>query len=45
MDGEAVTVDSDALHDITTCNVPIGDKGFVNGYLEQKMKKITRGFD
>ena len=32
-------------HGITVCNVPIGEEGFVKGYLEQKKNKITRGFD
>ena len=43
-DSEVVTVDGNTLHNITTCNVPIGDKGFAKGYLEQKTNKITRAF-
>ena len=45
LNGKAVTADSNAFHGIMTCNVPIGEEGFIKGYLVQKMTKITRGFE
>ena len=44
--GAAVTGDDgQPLHDITVCNVPVGSRKFVEGYLEQKKTKIVKGFD
>ena len=45
LNGEAVISDGDAFHGIRTCNVPIGEEGFVKGYFRQKMTKITRGIE
>ena len=36
--------DSEPLHGMTVCNVPVGSKGFVEGYLDQRQAKIQRGF-
>ena len=44
-DGKTGTLDGNALPGITVFNVPIGEEGFVKGYLEQKKNKITWGFD
>ena len=43
--GDVVTVNSTALHGITTCNVPIGAEEFVKGYLEQQIIRIISGSD
>ena len=40
-DGKTGTLDGNALPGITVFNVPIGEEGFVKGYLEQKKNKIT----
>jgi len=44
-DGDAVAIDGNAFHGITTCNVPIGKEGFVQGYLEQIKNRITSRFE
>ena len=40
-DGNAVTLNGNALHGITACNMTIGKEGFVKGYLEQQENRIT----
>ena len=44
-DGEEVRVNGELARGMTVCNVPIGTEEFVLGYLEQKLKKILKGYD
>ena len=32
------------IYGMTVCNVPAGSREFIKGYLEQRMKKKTKGY-
>jgi len=42
--GEEVRSFGELARGMTVCNVPIGSEEFVRGYLQQKLKKIQKGF-
>ncbi|EJK51883.1 hypothetical protein THAOC_28906, partial [Thalassiosira oceanica] len=42
--GEAVLVDGTPQYGITVCNVPVGEQAFVEGYLAQRLTRITDGY-
>ena len=42
--GEEVRVFGELARGMTVCNVSIGSEEFVRGYLQQKLKKIQKGF-
>ena len=42
--GEVMMVNSEPMHKMTVCNVPVGSQDFVEGYLDQRMKTILKGY-
>ena len=42
--GEVVLTNGEPLHGMTVCNVPIGSRAFVEGYLDQRLEKILKGY-
>ena len=44
-DKTAILVDGSPQYGITTCNVPIGEPGFVKGCLDQRKSKILKGLE
>ena len=43
--GEIILTDNEPLHGMPVCNVLVGSRDFVKGYLEQKMDKILKGYE
>ena len=41
--GEVIMNDGSPLFGITTCNVPVGSRDFVEGYLNQQLERIEKG--
>jgi hypothetical protein len=41
---EVMMVDGSRVYGMTMCNVPTGSQEFVEGYLEQRMQKILKGY-
>ena len=39
-DGEEMRVNGEPARGMAVCNVPVGSKEFVLGYLEQKLKNL-----